>query len=202
MRAHFMLWEQFIRHSLEAMRTNHQAPPKLWVHCSPELPRHLGEKASLPPFTLQLGSVLPRSGPVFPVGGAEGPDLAQVLLPLLPGCCTNSPNSFCLGTLMTMVQGPKYHKLFSTSHQVQLFSGQVAQSGSVAFLSSLSHLNPAKVFCQLPLVSSGTGIMGINKVIDCGAPDLPCVFVWRFSFPRGIGDPHLLRVVTKHLIPS
>ena len=121
---------------------------------------------------------------MFPVGGAEGPDAAQVLLLVLLGCCMNNPDSLCLGTLMTMVQGQKYHKLFSRSRQAQLFSGQVTQSGSVAFLSSPSYLSPANVFCQLPLGSSGTGIMGIDMIIDCGAPDIPCVFIWRFSFPE------------------
>ena len=33
---------------------SYQAPPRLWEHCSPWLPRHLGEEARLPPLTLQF----------------------------------------------------------------------------------------------------------------------------------------------------
>ena len=42
MRARSRLWEQFIGPSLKAMG-----------NCFPQLPRHLGEEARLPPFTIE-----------------------------------------------------------------------------------------------------------------------------------------------------
>ena len=33
--------------------TTYPAHSRLWEHCFPQLPRHLGEEARLPPFTLQ-----------------------------------------------------------------------------------------------------------------------------------------------------
>ena len=33
--------------------TGHQAPARLWEHCFPSFPRHLGEEARLPPLTLE-----------------------------------------------------------------------------------------------------------------------------------------------------
>ena len=35
MRAHFVLWEQFIRPSQRCENTSYQAPPRLWEHCFP-----------------------------------------------------------------------------------------------------------------------------------------------------------------------
>lgn len=81
-------------------------------------------------------------------------ELAHLLLPLFRDCYINNSNTFCLGFLKTRSRVKSIITQVADHIQLSDFSGQVTQTGSVAFLSPLSHFfSPAEIFCQLPLVS-------------------------------------------------